>query len=75
MRKKMETQLKDLKLVDMLNETEKSDRWKRLLEMFEDENLFDALEMINQFPNEMDFWIRKEMQGRKLSTLHIELLD
>lgn len=71
----METQLKDLKLVDMLNETEKSDRWKRLLEMFEDENLFDALEMINQFPNEMDFWIRKEMQGRKLSTLHIELLD
>jgi hypothetical protein len=73
--KKKEFLVKDLKLVDMLKDTEKSDRWRVLLNMFGEENMADALEIINQFPNEMDLFIRQEMKDRKLESLKMEFLD
>ncbi len=75
MNKKREFLIKDLKLVDMLDEGDKSIRWKTLLEMFGDENIADAMQMIKEFPQEMDMWIREELKGRKLDTLKMDLLD
>lgn len=73
--KKKEYKVQDLKLIDMLQEGEASTRWKDLLVMFAEENLYDAVEIINQFPNEMDLMIRDEMKGRKLESLKFNLLD
>lgn len=72
--KQREFSVKDLKLVDML-QGEKSDRWKTMLQMFEDEKINDALQMIKEFPREIDMWIREEMKDRKLDSLKINLLD
>lgn len=73
--KKKEYKVKDLKLIDMLKDDEKTGRWKVLLELFQEESLPAALEMINEFPREMDLWIREEMKERKLDSLKGELLD
>lgn len=73
--KKKEFKTGDLKLIDMLQEGEQAFRWRELLKMFADENIMDTLEMVNQFPNEIDHWIREEMKNRKLESLNIKLLD
>lgn len=73
--KKRELKIKDLNLISQLDEKGKEyARYKAILEMFAEENLKDALEVINGMPDAISGFIREETLNRKLDSLKTNFL-
>jgi hypothetical protein len=73
--KKKEFKVKEFGLIEQLDKNNSEfKRYKEILEMFEDENLSDALEIIEGMNNAIDGFIREENTKRSLETLKTEFL-
>jgi hypothetical protein len=69
------TKVVDLELVGMLNDDDpRNKEFKEALMMFADENMNDALEIIEGMSQAIDGFIREEMQKRTLKTLKTDFL-
>ncbi len=70
------TKLSDLEMSKFINpEAEHAERYSKLFDMFSDESIKDALEMIDGFPNMIEKSLRNEFKERDLKSLNIELLQ
>lgn len=70
------TKVSDLKLEEALNESvDKSQKYRRALEIFKDENVTDSLEIIEGMNGVIGSFVREEMSKRKLDTLKAEFLQ
>ncbi len=71
-----EMKVKDLKIVDFIkSDGKEAEHFKRLMDMFAEETLTDALSMIRDMPHAIDSFIREEMTKRPLTSLKEDLLD
>lgn len=65
-----------LKLIGKLDpKNEKHDQYHKMLKMFGDETIFDALDLIDGMGNAIDSFINEENHTRPLSSLKETLLD
>ncbi len=68
--------VKDLNILDHINpEGEQSEYFLKLMKMFEEETITNALSMVRDMPYAIDTFIREEMTKRPLSSLKEDLLD
>lgn len=68
--------VKNLELSDKLRpDADRYEYFKKLMDMFQEETIADALSMVRDMPHAIDSFIREEMTKRELSTLKAELLD
>ena len=71
----IDTKVKDLGLLEKLDpENDQYERYKKALEMFADEPLTPALEMLEGMTGVIDSFIREEMTKRKLDSLKATFL-
>lgn len=71
-----ERDVKSLNLVEMLNtKDDRYDIFKGLIEMFSDETIFNALDMIEGMPKHIDTYITEEMTKRELVTLPVKFYE
>jgi len=62
--------VEDLKLASMIDKTNPdAARWEEILEMFKDESLPVALELLENMPYAIDSFIKEEMMSKPLSDL------
>lgn len=74
--KMQETNFKELKLEDKLDpKGEKYKQFKKILEIFADDNVFHARELIEGMKGELDMNINNELKGRKLDTLKVNFYE
>lgn len=68
--------LASLKLEKMLDlKSEDAKRYKFILEMFQDETIFDSIELIEGMQGAIDSFLREENTKRPLKDLKTEFLD
>lgn len=65
----------DLKIEDYLIDNDKSDRYKRLLALINDETITGALMLLDGFSNPIQIALREENLKRSLRDLKVDLLD
>ena len=65
----------DLKIEDYLIDNDKSDRYKRLLALINDETITGALLLLDGFSNPIQLALREENLKRPLKDLKVDLLD
>lgn len=67
---------KELNLIDQLDKkAENYEAHKKLVELFDDLNIFDAKDYIEGMKNEIELWKSEEMQLRPLSSLKAKFID
>ena len=67
-----EVKVEELKLIDMLAETDEKARYQEMLTMFGGETVNAALRMIDEMPGMIDGLVRVEMSKRPLSDFKVE---
>lgn len=71
-----EKKMSELKLVEKLDPASPQYAgYKKIVELFNDENVFDARELIDGMKNEIQFMVDNELKGRKLETLKTNFLN
>lgn len=68
------TTVADLKLQELKSDASTVKRYNDLFDILANESLTDALKVLEGLPQEIDSWIRKENEQRKLSELKADLL-
>lgn len=67
--------IRDMKMGSYVNEkADNAEKYKEVFDMFQEETLSGALEMIEGFPKEIDTQLRLETKERKLETIKLNLL-
>lgn len=71
-----DTKFTDLKLVDILDpKDDKYEALKEMLALFDDQNVFDARELIEGMKSEISLFINEELKDRTLDTLKVKWID
>lgn len=66
----------ELDLTKILNpKDEKYNEFKTMIELFDNQDLFTAKELIEGMKGEIDMWVKDELDNRKLSDLKLKWLD
>lgn len=70
--KMRDTKVEELKLIEMLAETDEKARYQEMLNMFGSETLTSALRMIDEMPGMIDRLVAVEMSKRPLSDFKVD---
>jgi hypothetical protein len=71
-----EKKLSELKLVDKLDpNSPQYQGYKKIVELFDEENVFNARELVDGMKNEITMMVDNELKGRKLDTLKTNFLE
>jgi len=69
------TKVSDLEIGNYLIDNEKSERYKRLLDIIKDETITGALMLLDGFSQPIQLALREENLKRSLKELNVDLLD
>jgi len=71
-----EKNFSELKLIEVLDKKDENyDKYVALLDLFNDQTVFDAKDMIEGISGEIGTFIEDEMKDRKISTLKTKFID
>lgn len=71
-----EKKFSDLNLVNKLDQKDENyEKYKALLSLFDEMNVFEAKDLIEGMKNEINLFIQEEMKNRKLDSLPTRWLD